>query len=105
MTIEQITTSPYHLCSSEGPALWHLGGLLTVKAGTNNTAGQLMLLESLSAFGQAPPLHTHTREDEGFYILEGELTMHVGAQRITATAGSFVWAPRGVPHAFCVESD
>ena len=47
-----------------------------------------------------PPLHRHTREDEMFYILDGEVVFRVGDQTITARAGDTVFGPRGVAHAF-----
>ncbi|PBD10409.1 cupin, partial [Mycobacterium avium subsp. hominissuis] len=52
--------------------------------------------------GGGPPPHLHEREYEGFYILEGELTFYVGANRtrVDATAGDFVAAPLGVIHQF-----
>jgi quercetin dioxygenase-like cupin family protein len=45
-----------------------------------------------------PPLHVHSREDEWFYILKGEMTFQVGDQRIVAGPGTSVFAPRNVPH-------
>ncbi len=45
-----------------------------------------------------PPLHVHTREDEWFFVLQGELTFQVGAERFTAGPGTSVFAPRDVPH-------
>ncbi|CAN5450666.1 hypothetical protein BH18ACT16_BH18ACT16_13320 [soil metagenome] len=47
-----------------------------------------------------PSLHVHTREDEGAYVIEGELTFVVGNQRFTAGPGTFVWLPRDTPHTF-----
>ena len=46
----------------------------------------------------------HSREDEWFYILEGELAFWVGGRRIEASAGAFVYGPRGIPHTFMVTS-
>jgi hypothetical protein len=46
----------------------------------------------------------HTREDEWFYILEGELAFWVGGRRMDAPAGAFVYGPRGIPHTFMVTS-
>jgi len=50
--------------------------------------------------GQMIPPHTHAREDECSFVLEGELTCYVGGQVVVAPAGSYVVKPRGVPHAF-----
>jgi uncharacterized cupin superfamily protein len=47
------------------------------------------------------PPHTHTREDECAFVLEGELTFDVGGRIVAAPAGSFVLKPEGVYHAFC----
>ena len=47
------------------------------------------------------PPHTHTREDECDFVLEGELTFDVGGEIAVAPAGSFVVKPRGVYHALC----
>lgn len=98
------TTRPYHLAEGEGPALWHLGALLTFKATSDNTGGRLWVQEAFGAAGYATPVHRHTREDEAFYVLEGELTLYIGDDVVTATPGSFAWAPRDIAHAFCVES-
>ena len=48
-------------------------------------------------------LHVHHFEDEGFYILEGEMTFYVGEQTIRAQPGSFLFGPKDVPHAFTVD--
>jgi hypothetical protein len=61
--------------------------------------------EALGSHGYASPLHQHTREDEAFIVLDGELTVYVGNEIVRARAGSFLWAPRDMPHAYCVESD
>ena len=49
-------------------------------------------------------LHVHHQEDEGFYILEGEMTFYVGEQTIKAHPGSYLFGPKDVPHAFTVDS-
>lgn len=41
---------------------------------------------------------------EWFYVMDGELTFWVGGETITASAGSFVYGPRDVPHTFAVTS-
>jgi Cupin domain len=55
--------------------------------------------------GGAPPLHIHHREDESFLVIAGEITFILGDQRIDATAGDFVFLPKGIPHAFVVTSE
>src|SRR5688572_10371319 len=69
-----------------------------------DTDGKYALWEALVPPGGGPPPHVHSREEEGFYILEGEITFFVGEQRIVATAGMFANMPVGTPHAFKNES-
>jgi hypothetical protein len=52
-----------------------------------------------------PPLHVHHRDDETFYVLEGELTLFVGDRQIAVSEGHATLAPRSVPHAYRVESE
>jgi quercetin dioxygenase-like cupin family protein len=55
--------------------------------------------------GEEPPMHVHSREDEWFYVLEGDATFHIGTQTYPAPTGTFVSMPREIPHTFTVESD
>jgi quercetin dioxygenase-like cupin family protein len=43
-------------------------------------------------------LHTHHRKDQALYILEGEYEVQCGDQKVRAAKGSFVFAPRKIPH-------
>ena len=52
-----------------------------------------------------PPLHVHRRDDETFYVLEGELTLFVAGEQIVLGPGQAALAPRDVPHAYRVESE
>ena len=64
------------------------------------------LVRMYGAHGDQPPLHVHEREDEGFYILEGEVTLWVGdAEPRVLRPGEFALAPRGIPHTYKVTSD
>lgn len=47
-----------------------------------------------------PPLHLHPSFDEGFYVLDGELTFRVGDELVTGRQGTFAFAERGTPHTF-----
>ncbi|GER91041.1 hypothetical protein KDW_52030 [Dictyobacter vulcani] len=71
---------------------------------TEDTAGQLTVSETIIQQGMEPPPHTHTREDEAFYVLEGSITFYVDNQPIPASAGSFVWLPRNLQHSFVIHS-
>ena len=95
----------HFLAPGEGEATWFLSNRMTMKATAAMTGGAFGLLESLIAPGFSPPLHVHHREDESFYVLEGELTMRCGDRVFEAAAGAFVFLPRGVPHSFVVEGD
>src|SRR6476659_8333592 len=88
-----------------GQAIWFLRNRMTVKATAETTGGAFDLVESLIAPGFSPPLHVHHREDESFWVLEGELSMRCGDRTCQASAGSFVFLPRDVPHTFVVEGD
>lgn len=89
----------------EGQAVWFLNSRMTVKASAETTGGAFGLVESCIPPGFSPPLHIHHREDESFWVLEGELTMRCADKTFRARAGSFVFLPRGVPHTFVVEGD
>jgi len=69
------------------------------------TDGKYALFEAIVGPGGGPPPHIHHREEEGFYILEGEITFTVNGERIVATPGMFANMPTGTPHAFKNESD
>jgi quercetin dioxygenase-like cupin family protein len=58
------------------------------------------LVEVVAPPGLEAPLHVHHTEDEGFLILEGDVVLYVGDERIEATAGQFAFGPRDVPHRF-----
>lgn len=63
------------------------------------SGGPLTIEEWSLPPGQMIPPHTHSREDECNFVLEGELTCDVGGELVVAPAGSYVLKPRGVPHA------
>ena len=55
--------------------------------------------------GGGPPPHVHSREEEGFYVIEGEITFQIGGERFVAPAGTFANMSVGTPHSFKNESD
>ncbi len=86
-------------------AYWWQGGLYHMKARGENTGGALGLVEASLYRGFGPPAHVHRREDEGIYVIEGEIRFRQGEEEFVGGPGSWVWGPRGVPHAFKVESE
>jgi quercetin dioxygenase-like cupin family protein len=89
-----------HVRAGEGPAVWLVGDTYTFKATTESTGGAFGLIEASIPPGGGPPPHTHTREDEAFYLLDGELEVSAGDETTLARAGDFLYLPRGVPHSF-----
>ena len=76
-----------------------IGGGMVVKLRDEDTAGAYSVHDNTIPPGSPGPLpHIHRRHEEAFYVLEGELTVRVGARKIVAPAGSFVVVPRGVVH-------
>jgi quercetin dioxygenase-like cupin family protein len=86
-------------------SVWYSGWLLTFLATGQDTGGQFALMEQVARKGNVPPRHIHHREDETFYVVEGEMTFFVGDETIKATAGTLVFAPRHVAHSFAIDSE
>jgi quercetin dioxygenase-like cupin family protein len=63
-----------------------------------DTGGKYCLLEVSLAAGIGVPRHTHAREDEGYYVLSGELEVIVGEEVFILKAGDTLMAPRDIPH-------
>jgi quercetin dioxygenase-like cupin family protein len=95
----------YLLDKGEGEAYWLLGMLEIVKISGADTGGEYGLVEITVRAGEGSPWHVHPEEDEWFYVLEGEFTFYVGDTRLSLSAGSFAFGPKGVPHTFISESD
>jgi quercetin dioxygenase-like cupin family protein len=74
-----------------------LVSLLATGPQTNNT---FALLEAMVHSGEEVPFHTHSQEDESFYMLEGEITFYVGEQMMDAKTGDFIFLPRNVRHSW-----
>jgi quercetin dioxygenase-like cupin family protein len=98
------SVAPIALQPGEGDARWFLDFLVTIKSSAQTTDGRVAVVEHLASQGAGSPLHVHHREDEWFYVIDGELTFWVGGQVINAPAGSFVYGPREIPHTFIVSS-
>ena len=84
----------------QGRTVAVVGDVYRFLATGEDTGGRYALWEAVVPPGGGPPPHVHSREQEGFYVLEGEITFTVGDQRLVATAGTFASLPVGTPHSF-----
>lgn len=102
-----MSTDPqaYVLAASQGRPLWHLSALMNFKALSAETGGRCWAVEGLADRRMAVPLHSHSQEDEVWYVLEGEIAFVLGDQTCLAGPGSFIYVPRGTPHTFQVKSE
>jgi quercetin dioxygenase-like cupin family protein len=103
-TTDSASLAPIALQRDDGEALWFLGVLATIKASAETTDGRVAVIDHFAPRGAGSPLHVHHREDEWFYVTDGQLTFWVGGRVISARAGSFVYGPREIPHTFEVTS-
>ncbi|MBI4560205.1 MAG: cupin domain-containing protein [Candidatus Hydrogenedentes bacterium] len=74
--------------------------LMTFKVTGKETNGQYALIEMMVPPEGGPPLHIHTREDEGFWILEGALEFQAGEQKFKAGPGTYIHSPRDLAHTY-----
>jgi quercetin dioxygenase-like cupin family protein len=90
----------------EGELRW-LGETSTRFLATGEqTGGAFCLVDEHASRGESVPLHRHRDDMESFYVLEGELTLHLDEQTgVRAPAGSFAHIPGGTVHGFRVESE
>jgi quercetin dioxygenase-like cupin family protein len=78
--------------------IWFLRNRVRIHISGRQTDGAFALLEATGPAGDHTPLHVHHLDDEGFYVLEGELTLWVGDEKHVLRPGEGMLAPRGVPH-------
>src|SRR5512132_537272 len=83
---------PLAVRKDEGEARWWFGALAEFKATAADTGGQMTIVEVTEHPGAEAPLHVH----------DGDVTFEVGGETIEASAGDYVFGPRGIPHRFTV---
>jgi len=97
-------TNAYARDADAAPTVSVVSDVYRILASAQDTGGALGLIDAIVPPGGGPPPHTHTREDEFFYILEGEITFSIESSElkapIVAKAGTFVFAPRNQKHRF-----
>jgi quercetin dioxygenase-like cupin family protein len=89
------------LSLSDSPVTLNVLGIpMIIRIHGRDTGGVLSVVESHDVAGGGPPLHIHHREDETFQILEGDYEWTVGGDSFTASKGTTIFAPRGIPHTY-----
>lgn len=86
--------------SGEGKTIAVVGDIYRFLATGDETDGRYAMFEAVISPGGGPPPHVHSREEESFFVLEGEITFQVGDQQIVAQAGTFANMPVGSLHSF-----
>ncbi len=77
-----------------------MGETIIFKAPGSETNGAYDIFEFTTPPGGGPPLHIHHKQDETYYILEGEITVQVGDKIDTLSKGGFSLVPKGTPHTY-----
>ena len=94
------------LSPDEGETVWLRKLGIRFMIGGEETQGNFALVEHpIGPRALAAPMHTHEREDEYTYVLEGEIGVQIGEEVLVAQPGDLVFKPRGVPHAFWNAAD
>ena len=84
----------------EGDAFSAVGDVYRVLASSRQTGGVYTLSEIRVSPNNGSLPHIHSREDECFFVLEGELDFQIGDETIMARPGTFIQGPRGIAHSF-----
>ena len=97
--------APILRTSEVGRTIAVVGDIYRFLATGEDTNGMYAIWEAIVPPGSGPPPHVHSREEEGFFVIEGEITFQIDDDRVVAKAGTFANMPIGTPHSFKNESN
>jgi mannose-6-phosphate isomerase-like protein (cupin superfamily) len=83
-----------------GQPISAFGSTAVFKLSGRETGGALCLAVAETPPGEGPPPHVHARDDELFFVLQGELSFLTPTGWVAAPAGAAIFAPKGIPHTF-----
>jgi Uncharacterized conserved protein, contains double-stranded beta-helix domain len=84
---------------------WYIGHLMSLLISSKDTGGRYSLLRATERKGLEPPPHTHTKEDEAFLILDGEVVYRVGNKTFHAKGGDIMFLPKNIQHSFKIQTE
>jgi quercetin dioxygenase-like cupin family protein len=102
--MDQLDNRPYVLKPGEGWT-YRFGIDFTVKASEIQEGRGAAVFEYETRKGEEPPSHTHTTEDEMFYVLEGAITFQCGEETFDLEKGGFIFLPRGIKHGYTIRNE
>jgi quercetin dioxygenase-like cupin family protein len=105
MTRGEAQLTPQLTNRNKENSYWYIGHLMSILVKSGQTGGRYALLRATERRGLEPPPHTHTKEDESFLILGGEVVYTVGNQTFQAKEGDVMFLPRNIQHSFKIQSE
>lgn len=90
----------HHVPAGQGPCIRYGGQEMNVKVSAAQSNGELTVIEDVVPPNSGPPLHVHEKENESYYVLDGEFEFVCGQDHVSGGPGTFVFAPRGLPHRY-----
>jgi quercetin dioxygenase-like cupin family protein len=94
------SNEPVFLQPGSGHTIGVVGDVYRILATGDDTNGKYAMIDAIVPPGGGPPPHVHSREEEAFYVLEGELTFYIGNKRFVAGPGAFANTSVGTEHYF-----
>jgi quercetin dioxygenase-like cupin family protein len=90
--------------TDQGEARWYGNSLWEFLVPNEVTGGKLSVFQATMPEGFSPPRHIHTREDEVFLVVDGEVCFDIDGELRIAGPGAALYMPRGVRHTFRIQS-
>lgn len=100
-----IAATPKFLQPEEGETIRILGASIRLLTQSSDLDRLLVIEYTMPAHYAGPPVHHHKKMWEGFYVLEGELTLVLGEETRVATQGAYAFIPPETRHTFRNDSD
>ncbi|MCB9270527.1 MAG: cupin domain-containing protein [Lewinellaceae bacterium] len=81
---------------------WYIGHLISILISSGETKGAFSVIHGFEIQGLEPPFHIHTKEEESFYVMDGEMEFTVGNELYHVSKGGWIMLPRNIRHTFKV---